>query len=472
NVFPGWSAAENRREDEIESLAGLRTSLGKHWAWSLDAASYNGANAYSSEIRGMDKNWEVWLRNLTLEGGYGVNIITAEDGYIESEEHDHYMQSLYQVFESLRLGLFGRDAKRRLVKDIKYVLPGFYFNPGYSLSLSAVPNLEGEYRVTGLYGLSSNKRLSLIFENHQYNVSMYYDMSPRQNFSAVYEYNDITRDAIGLVNFYWFFHDANESYLNFGVSHNADYPGMIAGMQWMITPGMELGLEYTNGYHRTSMANRSQTFSAKFRLGIANTEDGFTPVQNSLLSFVRGGLSGAVYSSTGAKLDVGDVEVLINGARISQIMAGGRFFVGNLKPGIYLVEIDEGTLPIEFKIERRFFRVEVSPGVVTQVNFTAMAYYGVAGKVEWSDGAPVSRAMVRAYDTEGKSAGVGLTDQFGYYRIDNLAPGEKRLIVEAVAGEPLDEPRPAIRVVIEDDYIFDQNIDLFEPPAPDHSPKP
>ncbi|MDH5638709.1 MAG: carboxypeptidase regulatory-like domain-containing protein, partial [Nitrospinota bacterium] len=227
-----------------------------------------------------------------------------------------------------------------------------------------------------------------------------------------------------------------------------------------------LGLEYTNGHHRTAKDSRNQTFSARFQLGMANTENGFTPVQNSLLSFVRGGISGAVYNSTGVRLDVDDLQVLINGSRISQIMAGGRFFVGNLKPGIYLVEIDEGTLPIEFKIARKFFRVEVAAGAITQVDFTAMAYYGVAGKVEWPDGAPVNRAAVRAYDPDGNSVGVGLTDQFGYYRIDNLAPGEYSLIVEATAGKPLGEPRPAIHVVIADDYIFDQNIDLFEPPAP------
>ncbi|MDH5639502.1 MAG: hypothetical protein OEZ04_13530, partial [Nitrospinota bacterium] len=223
-------AAQNRSEDEIESLAGLRISLGKHWAWSVDAASHDGTMAYSSELRGMDKNWEFWLRNLRMENGYGVNIVTIDNGYIETEEHDHYMQSLYQVFDSFKIGLFGRDAKRRLVEDIKYVLPGFYFTPGYSLSLSAVPNLDGEYRVSGLYSLASDKRLSLIFENHQYNVSLYYDMSPRHNFTAVYEYNDITRDTIGLVNFYWFFHQTNQSHLNLGVSHNTGYPGLVAGL--------------------------------------------------------------------------------------------------------------------------------------------------------------------------------------------------------------------------------------------------
>ena len=455
--FTLMAAAQTRDENTMETLAGLRASLGANWAWSLDAASHEGSMAYSSELRGMDRDWEIWLRNFQLDRGYGANL--------QIDEHDHYGQSLYQVFDSLKIGLFGRDAKRELAADINYIKPGLFLSPGYGFSLSAVPNLDGGYRVSGLYSLAADKRFSLIYENSQYTVSMYYDRTLRQNFTGVYEYNDRTQDSIGLINFYWFFHVSNQSYFRAAVSHNGQNGGGVVGMQWMLTPGMELGLEYSDGYHQIVGARRSQTLSAKFNLGLANTEKGFTPVQDSMLSFVRGGISGAVYDSRGAILDMGDIQVLLNGARVSQTMAGGRFFIGNLRPGMYLVEIDEGTLPIEYKIERRMFRVEVAPGAITRVDFSASTYYGVAGKVTREDGSLVGSALVRAYDTHGKSVAVGLTGQFGYFRIDNLAPGEYKLTVEQVDAEPLPQPAPFTTITIVDDYIFDQNISIPAPPS-------
>jgi hypothetical protein len=156
--------------------------------------------------------------------------------------------------------------------------------------------------------------------------------------------------------------------------------------------------------------------------------------------------------------DINDVDILINGRKLGQRQVDGTFFVGNLIPGVYSVDIDAEKLPLELNVARKSLKAEVRNGAVTEVNFPVYAEYGMAGRVTDHSGSGQADALITVRDIEGKTAATTFTNAFGYYRIDGLRPGNYTVdAAESETGSGKTAPR---EVSIKDDYLFEINFSI------------
>jgi uncharacterized surface anchored protein len=154
---------------------------------------------------------------------------------------------------------------------------------------------------------------------------------------------------------------------------------------------------------------------------------------------------------------VDNVKFLVNGQRLPQSQSGGDYYVRDLKPGVYEIAIDEFNLPLEYVPVRKRQLVEVGRASVTEANFEVRVEYGAAGQVTDSAGQALSDLRVVAIDESGQIVSAGRTDQFGYFRLDQLIPGSYRFQIRKTdeQGGQIEAER---LVEIRDNFLFDQDM--------------
>jgi hypothetical protein len=141
-----------------------------------------------------------------------------------------------------------------------------------------------------------------------------------------------------------------------------------------------------------------------------------------------GGIGGRVdidHAAAGMKFD--GVTLLIDGHAATVPSKDGRFYVGNLRPGIYRVRLSQESLPIEVTPGEQAYWVKVAQGAVTRVDFAATLQYGVAGRITDAAGTALADMAVQILDATGNEVARASTDAFGLYRADGLPPGSYRL---------------------------------------------
>jgi len=77
----------------------------------------------------------------------------------------------------------------------------------------------------------------------------------------------------------------------------------------------------------------------------------------------------------------------------------------------------------------------------------------VTGTVKGPDGAPFQGAFVEAQNTKTRMMTSVLSDTQGHYQIDNLAPGEYRLMIKAVGYRT--DPRTGVNLTADQKASFD-----------------
>ena len=146
--------------------------------------------------------------------------------------------------------------------------------------------------------------------------------------------------------------------------------------------------------------------------------------------------------------------MLIDGQPRGNLEIDGSFLVSQLQPGIYRVRLDAGTLPLEIHTSNRSFYAEVKAGSVTTVDFDVDILFGLAGQVSQAGQRPLANASVALVDEQGTTQATAMTNQFGYYRMDQVPTGRYRLLIGDDPAQPL-----AGRVVeVKDDFLFGQDV--------------
>jgi len=168
--------------------------------------------------------------------------------------------------------------------------------------------------------------------------------------------------------------------------------------------------------------------------------------------------------------DLAGLPVLIDGRAVTRTRRGGRFFVGNLRPGVYRVEIDPEGMPIELTLRQPGRRARVEPGAVTGVDFVATQEFGFAGRV-LVEGQPFANALVELLDQRGNVIQTAKTDRFGLYRFDGVVAGRYRVRMSPRNAPGADVTWPTRDVLVED-FLFGQDlvlrrIDIREQSMPD-----
>jgi len=441
---------QDGKEDEKEVMAGLRMSLGQSWALAFDVADRSGNFGMTSELIGWGQNWDLQFRSQY----YAENYRNSSD----NSEYDHYLRGFYAVFEDLRLGVVARKFRDYRQREIEFIKPGVYWNPYSNVALSAVPNTDGNYRLRGDWYISPYSRSSATYENDQYNISYTYQFSSAVFSESGFDYDSIFDDHRIYSRVSWYVDDNQYNYFQSGVSYNSDSVGWYVSWNRIFTPGIELLLQYQNGYRSFSRDVAEPQLQVGLRIDLASSGRRLVPTDNRRVNFTRGGISGFIRNEDGTRINAEDVDIRVNGRVLPQYQAGGAFTVGNLRPGVYSVEIDEGKLPIEYVPRQHRYSVEVARSTITEVEFVVQEEYGVAGKVVDGNGLIVTNAKVVAIDDQGKVSASSTSGSFGYYRMDSLVPRRYVIRVIEVNGVLLQEPLTEIIAIVEDDFLFNQDI--------------
>jgi len=179
------------------------------------------------------------------------------------------------------------------------------------------------------------------------------------------------------------------------------------------------------------------------------------------LSTTRGAVGGRIQVAGEAMVsaeDLAGLPVLVDGRAVTRTQRGGRFFVGNLRPGVYNIEIDPEGLPIELTIQGAGRRARVEPGAVTGVDFTATQEFGFAGRVLVEDAA-FANALVELLDSRGDVIQTARTDRFGLYRFDGVPVGRYRVRLSSKNAPGADVIWPSREVIVKD-FLFGQDLVL------------
>ncbi len=441
-------------EQGREAMLGFRLGLGQNWAWALDVSDREGKSGLSSELEGTAENWDFRLRSNWYGQEYRSNL--------PASSYDNYLRTFYGWSESLRIGLVGRYSRDTHETETTFLKPGMYWYPLTGFTISGEPNLDGEYRVRACWYMNPLSRLSATYENNRYNLAYDYHHEGRIFSQSGFDYDQDQDEQRIYTSLGWYLDDNRYNYLQGGLSHNGESAGYFISWNRMFTPGIELKLELQDKYRTFPLDDNENGFrvfaSLRIDLGISGSQ--LVPTDNRRINFSRGGISGFLRDQKGNRIEVEGVAVRVNGRRLPQYQAGGAFYVGNLSPGIYELEIDEAKLPIEYVPIKKRYLVEVVRAAVTTVNFIMQARYGFSGKVTTQENTPVANALLQVVNESGEKVAEARSGRFGYYRTNALKPGVYRVRVIKIDKQPLPEPYREIQVEIKDDYLFGQDIQL------------
>ncbi len=415
-----------------------------------------------------------YLTDLNIDFGdfeiVGNSQLFPDGYYSDSQSRDRYNHSLetnYRINNRFRLGFIARSYQDG-GNSGNYILPTFSMSPFSRFSLSGRPDFEGRYLFNAFYYPTTTTRLSFstfgdIYTsnftqklNRQYQLSLGGefggDLDPR--YTATLNYN-----ALKLGGLNW----------RLGVAYSDGDVGPVVGADMQVLPGLHARVDYQGIPSRTrsliqGIGDERLTISLVSDLSFAGGN--VTPARFSGLGRERGAIAGKIVIEGENKdfdLDGAIIRVTnTHNGKISAIKTDsfGSFFVGNLQEGIYVVNIDPDKLPVELSTVKTSVVAEVGASAVTRLDFPVREEYGVAGKITDAADQPISELQVELINADGKRVASGVTDEFGLYRFDNVPVGKYTIQIPSQDATATSNNLPKRVVQINNDFAFDQNLQL------------
>jgi hypothetical protein len=108
----------------------------------------------------------------------------------------------------------------------------------------------------------------------------------------------------------------------------------------------------------------------------------------------------------------------------------------NIPNGSYRIDIDPAGYPVSFSSRIEALRVEIVSGGVTNIAVPLIPAYLVTGFVKSTTGEELAGARVEAINTKTKVKIVSITNDAGFYTLDNLEQGEYQITVGGISATP------------------------------------
>lgn len=434
-------------DGDNELLLTNQLSFNSHWAGALSLASRNNRFGAQAEITGLGENWQFRLRGLHHADAYQQ----ADKGSF----NDYNLRTFYRLNKSFNVGLVGHYLRDEAQEDINFLLPSVDWRPNHKFFASATPNFDGNYRLHADYRMTPYLQFISEFEGEVYTQQLDYYINDDALLSIAHEYNQQDQNYSSYALLDWRPKSNQHELLQAGLSlNNGDSTGFMLSWQRIFTPGLELRLEYHNQYRLFGENKDNHFLFANLIVDFAHVGKRFIPADNRYVNSTRGGIVGAIKQPNGQSIPVDDITFKINGRQLNQQQAGGYFHINQLKSGTYQVSIDESNLPIEYSAKHHHYNVEVASSAFTEVNFEVIAEYGIAGKVTSDDDQAIVSAKVILTSEDGLSSYESTTNAFGFYRIDQIPPGNYILIASQNSGKTT----PTRQIKITNDYLFGQDL--------------
>lgn len=447
--------AAERVGGQNQALAGFGLRLSDTTVASAAVASGNGKPGAYADFDMEESSWRLLARGLWQDRGF------SGDG--TDEQQIGYAEATYRGFKGLEFGLV---ASRQVIagESTRFVGPAAYWQATRNLWLRAWPDVTGQYRADAFYQIAPWTRLTVSHQDDWLaDLTSYLDDRTRISFGAEAGGNVETRVS-ALLNLTGIGRWAPD--VTLGAVVAGGRPGVVVGGSLPLTPGLLMRLDYESvplSLPRGAPRGGRLFLGATADLTMAGRR--LMPAAGAGYGTNRGAIAGRiVVAGAGQRrsYDLANQVVTVGGSVSAHTGAGGSFFIPNLAPGVYRVELDPENLPIELMPSSRPLAVEVAPGAVTRADLVVTPTYGIAGRVTDAGGIAVRGVSVELVDEHGRSLAGDTTDRFGLFRIDGVTPGTYTLRA-AVSGRTVSRP-----VQVTNDFLFGQDLRLpVVGPVPD-----
>ncbi len=434
------------------ALVGADVNLGPTGVASLAAARGDVGNAWLAGLEGGGRHW-FWR-------GYALERDAGFQGELSPALSERSGEFGWRWWPYAELSLVGRQREEAGSPAIDFVKPAARLRPVQGVHLSARPDFEGAYVYDAEWLPTRNVRAAAHRDRRIEQVQVDYRFAPSwQASAAVTRDRDLDRQRDSLIVSY------QEPLLHgwtaeLGVLHSEGDFGMLARAGRELLPGVQFRFEARRDPLYRGLADNGGTVASLgllFDLGRAGRR--FTRASSAARPS-DGAIAGSLLIRGAATPAPEGVVVRINGQPRTRTDEAGRFHISGLAPGVYRVEIDEEGLPIELSMSGSGHWAEVAAGASTTVDFRADLLLGAAGRITSRAAIDADRLAVVVIDETGQTRQQVRPNDFGYYRVDGLAPGRYRLRTLLDGREVSDLP-----LVLDSEFLFHQNVILDPPPA-------
>jgi hypothetical protein len=441
-------------EDVGQAFGGFVARLNRSFVMSFGlGGSTESAFGYSVELEGLPRPWRFLGRLKSSQAGF--------DPLYPFEQRDDYLEVGYVVNPKLDVAMIGRS-RRNATDETDYVLPAIAWRPARPLWLSARPDIQGYYRLFLNYQIRRGSRLNMSSVRSRVYTQFWQDLSPRLRMTLNADTGgDVPTRLAALLTGYG--HSRWRPTWTIGPMLTEGEFGALAAGRITLVPGIVAQARAETN----ALGGSESALQPRFMLNIVAdfglTGGRLVEAHTRHVREGRGGLAGVVHVDAPrglGKFDLADLPVSIDGRRATRTNARGEFFIGELKPGVYQVEIAPDNLPIELSLRVKSVVAEVGGAAVTRVDFVARPEFGIAGRVSDATGKPVAGMPLELLDGARAVVARTLTDRFGLYRIDGLEIGTYLLRPRSTALPGLDLDSGSIVIPVVDDYLFGQDINL------------
>ncbi|MEM9926502.1 MAG: carboxypeptidase regulatory-like domain-containing protein, partial [Cyanobacteria bacterium P01_D01_bin.50] len=446
--------------DSFQGQAGLVWRLANPVILSASVGNSFDRVGYAANLDVELDKLEINANSQSLPQGYRNGKDTS------SERTNHSLEFKYRFGNKLNLGFIARS-RESLNESDDYILPTFSARPLSNLSLNGRPDIYGNYLFNAFFRPNRATRLSFNTYGDSYNSDLRYSLSRNNQlfFGTEFGNDSDARYSIG------FGHNASSlSKLswNVGLAYSDGEVGPSAGASMQVLPGLFARLNYraipSRGGSLSGLDDGRLSLSLTSDMSVAGGR--FTPARYSGISKERGAISGKLAIEGESKgFDLSNSIVRVYDTRNKSVGAtktdsNGNFFVGNLREGVYVIELEPEELPIELAVSKTSLVAEVAPSGVTRVDFPVRTEYGIAGKITDVSGQPLTEVSIELINNAGARVLSGTTDQFGLYRLDGIPVGKYTLRVSPEDELNSNGTLPKRQVEIKNKFVYNQNLQL------------
>ncbi|NKB89652.1 MAG: hypothetical protein GKS06_15655 [Acidobacteria bacterium] len=445
-------AAVQTQGEKRQGVVGLTGSLGRNFVGSAAVATSGSAMGWDLDVQGYFDRVRVTARS--QQNGVGFNTATSPQRY------NHYGEVVFRPTGNLDIGLIAASRNDGFNKS-EYVRPMIAWQPTATTWLRAQPDALGRYRFDFSWAVNQRTRMTAgyIDERAILGVTSYVSRNVGVSASAEWDENYGHRQAVQAslsTDSAW------EPGFIAGVRRTHGQLGVTVGAQATIGPGVLLSAQFENDPRfNDPLARRDPRITVRMFTDLAFAGGQVMGGRSYSLSSTRGAVGGRVRVEGQNDIDpamLAGLAVLVDGRAVGRTQRGGRFYFGNLRPGVYLVEIDTAGLPIELNMRDAVRRVRVEPGAVTGADFVAVQEFGFAGRVTVEDQI-FSFATVELLDARGQVLQSVRADRFGLYRFDGVPAGMYRVRLSPKNAPGSDVIWPVIDIDVRD-FTFGNDLVL------------
>ena len=445
--------------DTLQGQAGLVWRLANPIILSASVGSSRGELGYAADLDIQFDKLEINANSQSLPEGYRINST--------GERFNHSLEAKYRFSNKFSLGVIGRSRKDG-GSSADYILPTFFARPFSTLSLNGRPDINGDYLFNAFFRPSNSTRLSFNTYGDAYISDLRYDLNRNYQVSLGSEFGQGLAPRYS-VNFGRSPRSLRQLSWNLGLAYSDGEFGPLVGASMQVLPGLFARLDY-------------QGIPSRARNGFGGLDDGSLSVSLiSDLSFAGGKVAPARASGIGKERGAIAGKLIIEDKKQNWDLKGsvvrvydkynnfvgssktnrdGNFFIGNLKVGLHVVELETEELPIEIAVPKTSMVAEVASSAVTRLNFPTRIEYGVAGRITDTAGKAISQVRIELINPSGARVLSGVTDKFGLYRLDGVPVGKYTLQISPQENLNNQRQLPKRNIEIRNEFVYDQNLQL------------